>query len=355
MGRYDCVNHGSSRQRATSGRATGGWYRGGRRRGGDDRRFVVSHRRRDRDVCVVVRAAPSAGTEVILRRAIEWFGCPCLVYGLVVACGSSGGIDLPKQAALAGNGGSGIGLGGFTSSSGGKAGRGGAGGAGASISGSGGTAGVAPGPCDSGTTESCRAETCNGVKRCVGGAWEACECLPVPTGGAAGVGGSPDATDGGEAGGGGEAGAAICAPLSSDEACGSKNCGAADDGCGAELLCGTCQGGHECSADQLCEDCHCPAGWCGVLTMCSRFVWCGGCNHPEACYGQSDGMKACEQSRLCSKPASSCCSENTKVCFRAYYGSACDPGERLSPRDGTPCGECIHSDGLTHYCFAGEL
>jgi hypothetical protein len=68
------------------------------------------------------------------------------------------------------------------------------------------------------------------------------------------------------------------------------NCGQIDDGCGAQLFCGSCGSGQVCGAQRP-NVCGCPSltctpgTTCGVITGCGQTVDCGGCNAPNWCGG----------------------------------------------------------------------
>eukprot|EP00727_Mastigamoeba_balamuthi_P009898 m51a1_g5530 hypothetical protein (628) ;mRNA; r:444604-446653 len=55
-----------------------------------------------------------------------------------------------------------------------------------------------------------------------------------------------------------------CQPLSRREACGSRQCGHADNGCGKALSCGLCHRGQTCSAQGFCDAVDHHSGWVQV-------------------------------------------------------------------------------------------
>jgi hypothetical protein len=147
-------------------------------------------------------------------------------------------------------------------------------------------------------------------------------------------------------------------PISRAEACGVR-CEPASDGCGVTYFCGAgdCPSGAcDAETDRCVSACECPAGYCGKLATCSGFVWCGGCGN-DVCSAQQDGTKACELAisgeHQCSPVQGPTCCEQyeSRGCYRAFYGSLCDPGETLSPVDGSQCGTCTYN-GTQHYCHA---
>ncbi len=103
-------------------------------------------------------------------------------------------------------------------------------------------------------------------------------------------------------------GAPACAPLGCVEL--AAECGVLDDGCGAQLNCGTCSGGMVCGA-LVANQCDFPCvplsisvacmGKCGTVAdgcggtfecnagnggvVCSNPLWCGGSGVPNECGG----------------------------------------------------------------------
>lgn len=264
---------------------------------------------------------------------------------------------------------------------------GGEGGEPVSAAGSGGVAGmpIKPRPCDSGTVESCRTSECSGVKRCVSGEWEECECVAPATGGSSGVGGrgeagaaglagtsgsgeggegaAAEAGHGGRSGAGGYAGesrggsggtgGAACVPMTEDEACNGVSCGTVSDGCGGEHDCGGCPATKYCSSANLClwlPECDCNAlGFeCGSIPQsfagyeCPEVVRCGDrsgyCAAGEVCGINFDSDAFVCSRGTCAPSAVNTCADQISPDCRVAYDNC---SRIYSPNLGKVCpGNC---------------
>jgi hypothetical protein len=125
-----------------------------------------------------------------------------------------------------------------------------------------------------------------------------------------------------------ETGADACIAMTRAEACGSNNCGAAPDGCGGVLQCGSC------ASDQTCRIADGGTGGtcvatCQAATMCPPGQDCG--TAPDGCGGTLN-CGSCPSGQLCS--ASGVC-----VCAPDCTGKTCGPDAC-----GGTCGTCMTGD-----------
>jgi hypothetical protein len=175
--------------------------------------------------------------------------------------------------------------------------------------------------------------------------------------GPAGAAGAP--SEGGSAG-------LSCAPLTQEEACGSRACGPADLGCGESGQCGECPPGKSCSESGACEapTCDCAGFACGRLTGCEGPSLCGenqgACGVFELCFA-SGGGTACREPpfSLCSRHTpgqqETCCADRGPGCSIGY--AECPTLYAVNLQTGEDCGTCLMNIGpdmdVEHHCGPG--
>jgi len=172
--------------------------------------------------------------------------------------------------------------------------------------------------------------------------------VDASSGGTSGLGGF-DFGNGGAAGDG----VSSCTPRTCEDA--GSECGAASDGCGGVLLCGTCPGGTVCSeASRRCETsavaCEGAGLSCGVVRdACGVGVGCGACSAGDVCSGRTGACGACEP--LSCRPNS--CGTVPDGCSGSVECGECPDGQVCDPLT-HQCGACIPTTCLAASAECGQ-
>lgn len=136
----------------------------------------------------------------------------------------------------------------------------------------------------------CNPRSCEDIGAVCGAAGDGCggviQCGTCPAGQACGVGAPPNQCGG------------VCRPISCEEH--GANCGVIQDGCGGTLNCGTCPSGQSCGAGGVVNVCGCEplscddhGAQCGTVSDgCGGTLECGACGPGQACQ-QIGGVNQC--------------------------------------------------------------
>ncbi len=142
--------------------------------------------------------------------------------------------------------------------------------------------------------------------------------------------------------------AEVCSPITAQQACEDKQCGAVSDGCSGSVGCGTCAAGTTCREGSCELDCSplsatdaCADKGCGVTTDgCGGTIDCGSCPSGETC-GATEAYQCGVRIDGCQPmtPAEACADKECGV---------------TSDGCGTDAASLIDCDALTGGCGAGE-